>query len=685
MQILNFLFYLYYFCLPIIFFKGFPEHFEFVKLIWTYFSILTIVLVLSAQLFLSKKGIFQIKIGYGNLFLMVFLLPIIISTLNSKLPAISFWGFYPRANQSLIFFIFMMMLVLLLGNLYDRLNIKKILSFALFGLAISAFYGIAIYIYQFIKTSDSSLRVSSTESNPIFYGMMMIVGFYLSIALETEVKAVNRILPLILKIIFFLGILISFSRGAWVSAMLPLAFVLILKIRKSGVRKVVLENKRRVFIGIVISFTIFGWFHKPIIARIAPFWQPQSTFSSHYIRSLEISEAVTLLKNKGSIFGIGPGMLGFYYPKYRSSLNNLTQEWSLYPEQVRNNYLNILISFGYLGFLTFLLVLTLIFSISVRHLLKEDKNTSNKQFYLAIFLGWIALNITGLFYFYNTFTWIMFWTFVVVLVKMGYDGKYLQISLNRGKSLLLATLVIASCFYSGFILFKVVKAETYYSQGALSLSNISYFKNFPNQTMDNSLFTRYKYTIEDQKEMKAAYLSFQKAVNEAPYQNFIYARWYIHALTMYGSSLNNFEEKKILYNISRKLSEKLVAANPYDPLNFGLRSNILYKMAQDGIEKEKNINLAIDDLINESVLDPSDNTIFDNLGLIYRDINDLIKAEDSFKKSISLKRNFLPSYIHLGEVLEDQKKIVEAKKYYQMGLQIDKTNEILLGKIVRLK
>lgn len=70
--------------------------------------------------------------------------------------------------------------------------------------------------------------------------------------------------------------------------------------------------------------------------------------------------------------------------------------------------------------------------------------------------------------------------------------------------------------------------------------------------------------------------------------------------------------------------------------------------------------------------EPNDLFLNYSLGLEHFADKDFAKAEESFKKTLSIESSYIPAYYQLGKLFEAQNKIDNALTYFNKGLEFAK-------------
>lgn len=670
----------YLFLLPVLWLPGFINQTEKPRVLLScIFLICSFFIIILNSLTVHRKsktfGLSVIHIVIVALFSFT-----AVSTVLSLNPTLAFWGSLMRPNNSLLFLSIILLLILFFSLVWKSIGIKKdILLYAVLGLAANGIYGISTYVFSLNPKNISTLRALSIEINPIQFGLLMLVGIFLSSILIAQVQLaqVQRLTRLlyILLILFAVGLLFSYSRGVWFSLLCSMAVFTFLY--KSQLKILSIFKKYQYII--LLGGVAILLFYKPIYARLKPLLELSSQTSQH-IRFLEIQDSLRLAQSKSILFGIGPSHLPFYFPLFRSAKHNETQEWTLYPSQIRNNYLDLLISYGPFTLLSFIMILVAVAWIFVKHLRKE-KNDGLLQVHSLFFAGWVGILVYGQFYYYNTAAWIYFALFTSFLLTQINPRVLFRIRLTwlLFRTALLFSLAVLIMFL--LITVQETRAVLIFYNGSIFYDKIGYVQTSQDGRINNILFAKYNFSQNDIYNLQTAIKYYKEALKISPYENLLYKRQYLFSLALLGrhtDSANYYDNA--YYEVSQ-----IVQKHPYDYFNFHLRSDIAYRMALDGIEAEDNFKKALKDLHTVSQLDPSNPLTLDNLGLLYRDAGDLSASTAAFKNAINLKKKYVNAYIHLGEVYESQGNKEEALKIYQEGLKIFPGNDLLDKKTKELQ
>jgi len=127
-------------------------------------------------------------------------------------------------------------------------------------------------------------------------------------------------------------------------------------------------------------------------------------------------------------------------------------------------------------------------------------------------------------------------------------------------------------------------------------------------------------------------------------------------LNIYGIVLNNLNEN----NFAESIFSKALKLKPND-IDVHVNLAVLYSKKKE-LQKSKDIFLKIIKIFdNKNII-----SLF-NLGLIFLEEKNYLKAENFFKQAINVDANFYEAYHQLGLLYEEKKEFNEAIYYYQIA------------------
>lgn len=199
-----------------------------------------------------------------------------------------------------------------------------------------------------IENSDGRwLRAYGTFNHPNILGGFCVLGLLASLELSRSANKRQQVLLMILSIFSTVGIFFSFSRSAWLATIISMIIVIIKNIKEKNYLEI-----KTLLASLAIGIFLIIIFFNFIIIR--------SDFSNRLEkkslndRGLQITESLKLFQTFNQ-FGVGIN-------NYTVALNHLYPNSSAYSLQpVHNLYLLILTELGYIGLISFLLLIILTF------------------------------------------------------------------------------------------------------------------------------------------------------------------------------------------------------------------------------------------------------------------------------------------------------------------------------------
>ncbi|HEX8250725.1 MAG TPA: tetratricopeptide repeat protein [Pyrinomonadaceae bacterium] len=142
-------------------------------------------------------------------------------------------------------------------------------------------------------------------------------------------------------------------------------------------------------------------------------------------------------------------------------------------------------------------------------------------------------------------------------------------------------------------------------------------------------------------------------------------------LASFGASQQR-EDFEIYSTQSQKsIPPKAVSAKFFHPVN--PKTVELYKKTAEA-ESRKNSEKAIEHLKEIVSIDPADFIAWAQLGILYEDKNLLAEAESAFRKSLELKIEYAPAWLHMGKIRVAQKQLEAAIEIFKHVTSIEPTS-----------
>src|SRR5260221_200031 len=402
------LFGLLFFLVPLIFYPRSSEVFEFNKLITIYIFTAIIVGIWIIKMIVQKKIIFKRTIL--DIPLILFLISQIISTIFSIDIQTSLFGYYGRWNGGLISLISIAILYWAFVSNINKKNLKKIILMALASSLIVAVYGILEHFGHSVScifingqfnddcwVQEVQKRVFATIGQPNWMAAYITSLLPLSWYYALRQKQKDRtILWLIASLLMFLALIFTKSRSGLlafgIESIIFWGFVLLKDFKKNV----------PIFIILILSLGgLFLVFSKDAVNQPPP--STEGGTESADIRKIVWSGAIDIWKHH-PIFGTGVETFAYSYFQFRPVAHNMTSEWNFLYNKAHNEYLNFAATTGSVGILTYGIVI--IFS-----LFQIFKSKS--EFKFAILAGYISILITNFFGFSVSIISLLFFFFPV--------------------------------------------------------------------------------------------------------------------------------------------------------------------------------------------------------------------------------------------------------------------------------
>ena len=252
--------------------------------------------------------------------------------------------------------------------------------------------------------------------------MMLPIMFVF--AFDKSYNAQTRLASLLFFSIIFIGIILSFTRAAWLSIVLSYGVYLIFLLK---------INWRIIVLGIIVITSILFIYKDPIAEKIASNKQSSSKDISKHLKSVSNikndasnlerinrwKSAIRMFKDK-PLVGFGPGTYRFQYAPYQRSYEQTyvsTNSGSL--GNAHSEYLSPLAETGLIGALIFIVLIVLTVRTG-RSLYINSKSQEIKFLSIGILLGLFTYYFHG---FLNNFldqdkASAPFWSMIAILVAL---------------------------------------------------------------------------------------------------------------------------------------------------------------------------------------------------------------------------------------------------------------------------
>src|SRR3989344_4418199 len=617
-KLIEYLFYVLFFFVPLVLWPGTSEVFEFNKMLLVYVLTILIAAAWVAKWINQKK--ITIRRTPLDLPILLFLLSQILSTIFSIDTHTSLWGYYSRFHGGLMSTISYIVLYYAFVTNIKISNLKYQISNILLSATLVSLYGVAEHfgIDKQLWVQDVQNRVFSTLGQPNWLSAYLVALLPLPIFLALQQKSKKLVTAnCLLAALFLVTIWFTKSQsGLGATAVVLTAIVAYILIQKlqpitSNYQKLLISLP---LITLAIFLVAFKWSFFQKISPLGPPNLPELVVQDKKQRvggsdSLIIRQVVWQgareLAKRNPLFGSGVETFGYSYFSVRPAIHNLLSEWEFLYNKAHNEYLNTLANTGFFGLTTYLF---LIFS-SLRSASWRRSNPS-------LFFGYLSILITNYFGFSVVPVALFFFLFPAIsFINSDSIEKHLSINFHINQWLSIPLLLLIT-IYLLLIPVDQWRADLAYNRGKQALT---------------------------QQLLKPSLDYFEEATRISPDEPLFRAQL-AEAQAMAASSIKNQIDKPGAVQLMNDLmtqadtnSTKAIAMNPYQGNYYKSRAKVeLYLGTIDPKYNQK----AIQTLTNLLELSPTDAKIAYNLGLLYQSTgkNDLAKIY--FQKAVDLKPDY---------------------------------------------
>ena len=251
----------------------------------------------------------------------------------------SFYNYYNLMGRYVLIY------YLVVNNINSAAQIKKIIGVMLASAAIVTLYGFYQYLFcvnisvnEWVdgqQFPDLKFRVFSTLENPNLLAAFLVTMMSIGASMGYKAATIKgRVILSALVILFGACLLLTYSRGAWISLLAVI-----------GVYGMLCN--RKIFWLLILLPVVMLCGHDAVLERIMSIINPTDTSSTLRIALWE--STIAMIRDK-PLLGIGWGSYWLVYPEYDFFLNNA----NVTIFHAHNMYLNIAAEIGIPGLLTFL-------------------------------------------------------------------------------------------------------------------------------------------------------------------------------------------------------------------------------------------------------------------------------------------------------------------------------------------
>lgn len=406
-KIIEYSFYALFLLVPLVFVGDTSELFELNKM-WLTYGLTILITGSWITAMIAKKQIRITKTPF-DIFLILFLLSQLVSSIISLDSRVSFWGYYSRFNGGFYSILCYVILFYAFVTHFSRKQTMRLLIVTLISGFLVVLWGLPSHFgydptcYVFRGTLDVScwtdafkptIRIFSTLGQPAWLAAYMAVLLPLSMSMflryfESKLKPDGKIYEskgililhssyFILTILFYLSLLFTGTRagffGFWSANLVFWTFIFfkhIFSIKHFLIFFFVING---IFVALnFLAGTPIAQLNKFTLSALTAKSQTQQTPTQtnptpdSYNPTITNSGDIRVHVWKGAIeawkanpiFGTGLETFAYAYYQHRPSEHNLTSEWDYLYNKAHNEFLNYLTTSGIVGLGTYLLFLGL--------------------------------------------------------------------------------------------------------------------------------------------------------------------------------------------------------------------------------------------------------------------------------------------------------------------------------------
>lgn len=492
---------------PLIVLKDTSELFELNKMNFIYFSSISVALILAIAMIRAKKVF--IRRSAFDIFGLVFMGVMLLSTLFSMDRHMSIFGYYGRFNGGLLSILAYSTLFYGLGFFFTKKDINKILKVSMLSSVIVMFWGLSgklghdfsclLFTGQFSNSCWTDQfrpaeRMFSTLGQPNWLGAYLAIQFFIGVYFLVTKHFKRWYLSYAYLLLTFICLLSTKSRSALLAVGIGsiLYGCAVIIIRQA---EFFMKEKKKL-IGLAILFLISIVVFKTGIAKIDNLTQLQNAktvspqknvqtrpLSSEVTESLDIRKIVWKgaidLGMKYPLLGTGPETFGFSYYFTRPVEHNATSEWDYVYNKAHNEYLNYFATTGFLGLLSYLSLLgVVVYQLKVV-IFSDNRSANERLLSVSLLCSYVTILITNFFGF-STSTVSLFFFLIPGFVALHHSStkdffEQDDASFHPTQKIEIGLAMIAFLFCFVWLLTSFV-ADTQYAQGLIYEANGDYIK-----------------------------------------------------------------------------------------------------------------------------------------------------------------------------------------------------------------
>ncbi|MBL7141891.1 O-antigen ligase family protein [Patescibacteria group bacterium] len=372
---------------------------------------------------------------------LIFIFILGLAAVFSQSPHYSFWGYYSRKMGYLIWLHFFAFFLILFFNLKNKKQITRIFHIIVAATGIVVLYGflqiLGLDIFSWKESPFLGYRVFSTLGQPNFLAswlLLVIPVIFWALFIKTHKPFKQFFLRPVFICLFLLAIfvfILTQSRGGWIGFFFAFFFFVIIfawlkKQKRLTTLLLVLLFLSLIF---VVALNLYPFpLNKGDNILVRRFKTLSHLTEAGQLRFIWWQNSLDLIKQKPVLgYGLETQHLNFvrYYRPEFAALEAINQ----IPDRAHNDILDILLTSGLLGLVSYLFLIGSVFWLGLRHIFKPNpqapKYPSTQVMVLVLLTGLTGYLISLQFSFHVIPTAIYFWAYLAIILNLTGPGPLL--------------------------------------------------------------------------------------------------------------------------------------------------------------------------------------------------------------------------------------------------------------------
>jgi O-antigen ligase/tetratricopeptide (TPR) repeat protein len=351
-----------------------------------------------------------------------------LASIFSESPWLSFWGSYMRKMGWIIWLHYFLFFIVFVFNIQSETKIKHLLVSS-----IVVLYGLLqlVHLDPFLwkESVPQTGRIFSTFGQPNFLGTWFLFVIPVAIySLFLFKKFLARFFIVLLLGGLVSSLVFTLSRGAWLGTLVGIVFFFLVYSFARKKKKMTLAITLIVVLMLILGIfvNLFDILPKESDSLIWLRIRSLATFSgATSILRLKIWQAgLDIIKEK-PILGYGLETQTFNFIRYYEPSWAIYEKINICPDRAHNEFLDLLLTSGILGLISFLILIGYFFWQGLKKLI-----TRYSLLTILLLSGLLAVLVSHQFSFPVTVTGLYFWLFLGLLtVNSWSDGERREIKL----------------------------------------------------------------------------------------------------------------------------------------------------------------------------------------------------------------------------------------------------------------